>query len=168
MDHINDYIDRQYVRDDSNSDVFELSTRPLSTKAFGAEADAYATATPAPDSWKSMTKQVDAMAKEEEEASKMRVQAKHATGTATTSSQGYGDWMGTLKLVKAKPAVAAIPKDANGLSPIDAIDPDATKQEKIAAAIKAKTDDDDGGDGIQELLSQAKDQLSAMDKAEAQ
>jgi len=168
MDHINDYIDRQYVRDDSSSDVFELSTRPLGTKAFGAEADAYATATPAPDSWKSMTKQVDAMAKEEEEASRKRVEAKHVTGAAASSSQGYGDWMGTLKLVKAKPVAAAIPKDANGLSPIDAIDPDATKQEKIAAAIKAKTDDDDGGDGIQELLSQAKDQLSAMDKAEAQ
>jgi len=168
MDHINDYIDRQYVRDDGNSDVFELSTRPLGTMAFGAEADAYATATPAPDSWKSMSQQVDAMAKEEEAASRKRLQTKHVNGAAAASSQGYGDWMGDLKLVKAKPAAVAIPKDANGLSPIDAIDPDATKQEKIAAAIKAKADDDDGGDGIQELLSQAKDQLSAMDKAEAQ
>jgi len=133
-------------------------------------------ATPAApkDDWRSVNKQVDALAKQEDILA--RSNHNHAkdnpqdvadAAALTDRSKGLGDWLG-LKAAAAKPVEGGIPRDANGLSPIDALDPDAVKQEKAAEAKKAKADADDGGDGIEGLLSQAKEQLNAMDAAEAQ
>jgi len=83
-------------------------------------------------------------------------------------TKGISDWLGIkAAMVKVTPKTRAIPKDVNGLSPLDALDPQAAKEEKVAAAKKVKDDADDGGDGIQNLLAQAKGQLQDMDEAEA-
>lgn len=98
---------------------------------------------------------------------KMKVAADAAT---VGESKGANEWLGVKEAVVAvsKPEEGAPPKDADGLSPIDALDPQAVTQEKATQAKKQKADEDDGGDGIENLLSQAKDQLSAMDAAEAE
>lgn len=96
--------------------------------------------------------------------------APHVAEAAPThqAKGGVQDWLG-LKAVQAKPdPVAAIPKDSNGLSPIDSLDPEAVQQEKAAQEKKEKEDADEGGDGVQQLLAQANEQLNAMDDAEAQ
>jgi myosin heavy subunit len=75
---------------------------------------------------------------------------------------GLQEWLG-LKLATSKEDAGTVPKDANGLSPIDALDPDAVKQEKKKVETKKKQEADDGGDEIESLLSQAKQQLKEMD-----
>jgi len=166
MNHINTYIDRAQMPSDDGSDDAPGDDTPQQAAA--------APATPSKDNdaWSSVTKQVDDLQKQEDVAAK-----KHAVSHVSDSpkamaeaaavvdhNEGLGDWLGLPKPKKA----AGVPRDANGLSPIDALDPDAVKQEKAAEAKKAKDDEDDGGDGIQGLLDQAKGQLAAMDSAEAQ
>lgn len=76
--------------------------------------------------------------------------------TATKSGQDLSSWLG----MRPKTAAAgAIRKDKDGMSPIDALDPDMVNQEKQ----KKKSDSNAGGDDIDSLLKQAKDQLAAMD-----
>jgi len=83
-------------------------------------------------------------------------------------NKGISDWLGIkVAMQKSIPKTRVVPKDVNGLSPLDALDPEAAKEEKVAAAKKAKEDADEGGDGIDDLLAQAKDQLHDMDSAEA-
>lgn len=160
MRAVNRYID--------HADMPEVPADDLS---LDVPEKAVAEAPPADQSsdWASMSKQVDAFSKQEDlfAKGKLRVETPQelADGAAVTQhSKGLSDWLG-LKVAQAKSAAGAIPKDAEGLSPIDALDPDAVKQELAAQATKVKTDADDGGDGIQDLLSQAKDQLAAMDSA---
>lgn len=54
-------------------------------------------------------------------------------------------------------------KNKDGLSPIDALEPEAVKQKKQVGAQQEKLDADDGGDGIQDLLAQANEQIAVMD-----
>lgn len=164
MTDINRYIDRAdmpEIPDDSNDNAPEQAS--VAPTAFSSEKE-----------MKEINKEVDAMQKQEDVFARNQVALEKSQGVTNAASQtphgkaGLSDWLG-LKVAPAKPAAeGAIPRDANGLSPIDALDPDAVKQEKASAAKKAKADADDGGDGIENLLAQAKDQLSAMDAAEAQ
>jgi len=154
MNHINRYIDRQYASDDRSDDATEQAKQ-----AAAAPMDA-----PKESDLQGLTKQVDAMQNDEDVLARKR-QLNHSPDNPQGNSAGISDWLG-LKVTNAKPV--AIPKDANGMSPIDALDPDAVKQEKAAVAKKAKSDADDGGDGIEDLLAQAKNQLSAMDRAESE
>lgn len=133
------------------------------------------TAAPRVNEWASVTKTVDTLEKQEDIFEKNKLmshvsdspQDVAAAAELTTRKKGLSNWLG----LKSKPAEGAIPKDANGLSPIDALDPEAVKQEKAVEVKKAKEkadeDEDDGGDGIENLLSQAHDQLNAMETSDA-
>jgi len=162
MHDINRYMDRLAVPADDGEDAPEQANAPMVAP----------TAAPKASDWLSVTKQVDSLAKQEDVFEKNKLQ-NHASDSpqdvadaAAMAHQtpGLSNWLG----LKVKPTEGAVSKDANGLSPIDALDPEAVKQEKLAQAQKAKEDADDGGDGIENLLSQAKDQLNAMDNAEVQ
>jgi len=161
MNHINDYIDRSYSGDDSSDSSETISENILE------KVDA-TTAKPRKESyWSGVAKQEGALEKN------LRVPAgdlKHVSAKSDQDhqDQDLGKWLGLKSAAAAK---GAIPLDADGMSPIDALDPEAVKQEKTkqkaAEVTKAKDDEDDGGDGIDKLLSQAKEQLDAMDRAEA-
>lgn len=97
----------------------------------------------------------------EAEGAEPRQQLVRTAVISDDQGQGLREWLG-LK-VPPKPKAGAIPKDANGMSPIDALDPEAVKKEKKAEAQKKEQAADDGGDEIGNLLKQAKDQLQAMD-----
>jgi myosin heavy subunit len=135
------------------------------------EAVVAPTAAPKVSEWASVTKTVDSLQKQEDVFEKNKLlnhvadsaQDVAAAAAATEHKAGLSNWLG----LKVKPAEGAIPKDANGLSPIDALDPEAVKQEKTSEAKKAKEAEDDGGDGIEDLLSQAHDQLNAMETPDA-
>lgn len=144
MKKINRYIDSANTPSDD----------ALSLNAMQKEEDMLARAHSAAGSsdWGSVGKSMEVMEKQEGLLKEAKLAAAERIEREAVKSE----------------AAAEIPKDANGLSPIDALDPEAVKEEADAAAKKAKADADDGGDGIENLLSQAKDQLSAMDTAEAQ
>jgi len=162
MHDINRYMDRLAVPADDGEDTPEEVIAPMATP----------TASPKANDWRSVTKQVDTLAKQEDIFEKHKLE-NHASDSPQDVAEaaamahqtpGLSNWLG----LKVKPTEGGIPKDADGLSPIDALDPEAVKQEKLAEAKKAKEDEDDGGDGIENLLKQAKAQLNAMDNAEAQ
>merc|ERR1719359_493093 len=86
-----------------------------------------------------------------------------AASTNKDQNSGLGEWLGIKAPLPKKAVADAIPKDANGLSPIDALDPPAVKKEKKVEVQKKEADDDDGSGEIASLLAQAKSQLKAMD-----
>jgi hypothetical protein len=93
--------------------------------------------------------------------------ANSAAPTGKELNSGLSGWLGIKAPLPKKAVADAIPKDANGLSPIDALDPPAVKKEKKAEAPKKEVDDDDGSGEIASLLAQAKSQLKAMDDPDA-
>jgi len=140
MKDINRYIDN--VNDDNSDDVPEpKAPQVVVVPAPAAQKDS---------DWGSVRKSVDAMQQREEKAEMLKGAAAKAAAA------------------RASAAEAAAAKDADGMSPIDALDPEAVKQQKASEETKAKVEGEDGGDDIQALLAQAKDQLHATDAAEAQ
>jgi chromosome segregation ATPase len=156
---INEYIARAATPSDDTPDVSE---------------EAPSQASPKDSDLTSVNKQVDQLSAQEDILARRKLsdygldspQAVAAAAAVTRKSKGLSDYLG-IPEPQAKVALT-IPKDASGLSPIDALDPEAVKQEKAEEAKKTQADEDDGGDGIENLLAQAKGQLDAMDNAEAE
>lgn len=116
------------------------------------------TAAPKQNDWASMSKQVDSLAKAEDAEARQRIKEAHVRAVpkdvaapTAVHKDGLGDYLG-LKMKVAPVVAQSIPAPAEA---------------KPSAAKQAKDEEDDGGDGVEDILSQAKQQLNDMDDAEA-
>jgi hypothetical protein len=173
MKDINHYIIRS--QEPSTDDV--VSDDASSDAASEASQDVAPASSAETKGWRGVGKQMDDVQQQVDKmkAAAARIEARTdvvATATAVPSKaeEGLKEWLG----INAD--AGKVPKDANGLSPVDALDPATVKQQekkvelqkKQAAASKNQAEsDDEGGDGIEDLLKQAKAQLKAMDDADS-
>lgn len=157
MGNINRYMDRiydTYNAEDSNGNMVEQ---------FQSDSPP-PTAPATQNQWSNdITKSVAKLEKEEAHTAPRKISFKNVKDEKAAGKEDLSNWLGLNTAAGRQSAARAIPKDANGLSPIDALDPDAVKQAKE----QKDADDDDGGDSIKSLLTQAKEQLNEMDRAES-
>lgn len=134
MRDINRYIDSVYTARVESDDVSDKNT-PLATSSGGMD-------------WQNVGAQVDILQKREDVFDQgenaASSQAPVSAGGSAEQSHDLKDWLGLHSQLPKD-----VPKDKDGLSPIDALEPEAVKQKQQIAVQQEKADADDGGDGIQ-------------------